>query len=98
MQNYPSQQIAIRMTFKETADGRTYVTSPDLPGFHLVIETDEDPMDALRNPLSLFLSHYLNAEITDISSAMPPVSYRAQMVGVPLSDHRQPGLFLAAVN
>lgn len=97
MQNYPSRQIAIRVNFEELADRRTYVTSPDLPGFHVVIGSDEDPMDALREPLRLFLSHYLDAEIADIGAAMAPVSYRAHTVGLPLPDHQKPSLLLAAV-
>ena len=97
MQNYPSQHIAIRVDFEELADRRTYVTSPDLPGFHVVIGSDDNPMDALREPLRLFLKHYLNAEIADIGAAMEPVSFRAQQVGIPLSDHQKPGLLWAAV-
>ena len=97
MRNHPIQQIAIRVDFEELADHRTYVTSPDLPGFHVVIGSDEDPMDALREPLRLFLSRYLDAEIADIGAAMAPVSYRAHTVGLPLTDHQKPGLLLAAV-
>ena len=97
MRNHPTQQIAIRVDFEELADHRTYVTSPDLPGFHVVIGSDEDPMDALRGPLRLFLSHYLDTEIAKIEAAMAPVSYRAQTVGIPLSDHQKPGLLLAAI-
>ena len=97
MRNHPSQQIAIRVDFEELADRRTYVTSPDLPGFHVVIGSEEDPMDALREPLRLFLSRYLDAEIADIGAAMAPVSYRAHSVGLPLPDHQKPGLLLAAV-
>lgn len=97
MQNNQPQQIAIRMNFQEMPDGRTYVTSPDLRGFNTVIDADEASMDALLGPLRLFLSHYLDAEIADISVAMEPVSYRARMVGIPLSDHRKPGLLVAAV-
>ena len=66
MRNYPSQQIAIRITFEEMADGRTYVTSPDLTGFHAVIDAEQDPMDALREPMRSFLSHYLDTEIAEI--------------------------------
>ncbi len=97
MQNYPSHQIAVRIAFEELADGRIYVTSPDLTGFHAVIDSDEAPVDALREPLRVFLSHYLDAEIADIGAAMGPVSYRAHKVGIPLSDHERPGLLLAAV-
>ena len=97
MQNYPSHQIAIHITFEEMSDGRTYVTSPDLTGFHAVIDSDETPTDALREPLRLFLSHYLDAEIADIRAAMEPVSYRAHKVGIPLSDHEKPSLLWAAV-
>ena len=97
MQNFPSQQIAIRISFEEMADGRTYVTSPDLGGFHVVIDAEDDPIASLREPLRLFLSHYLDAEIADIGAAMEPVSYRAHKVGIPLSDHQRPGLLLAAV-
>ena len=63
MRNHPSQQIAIRMTFEDMGDGRTYVTSPDLRGFHAVIDGDDDPTQALQEPLRLFLSHYLDTDI-----------------------------------
>ena len=95
--NYPPQQIAIRMHFEELAGGRTYVTSPDLTGFHVVIEADQEPMDALREPLRVFLSHYLDAEIADIGAAIGPIGYRAHKVGIPLSEHEKPDLLLAAV-
>lgn len=97
MKNYQPQQIAIRIEFQELPDGRLYVTSPDLMGFNTAIDPDEAPMDALREPLRLFLSHYLGAEISSIAAAMEPVSYRAHSVGIPLSDHKKPGLLLAAV-
>ena len=97
MKNYPSQQIAVRLTFEEMADGRTYVTSPDLTGFHAMIDPGQKPMDALRDPLRFFLSHYLDTEIADIDSAIEPVSYRANKVGISLTDHQRPSLLLAAV-
>ena len=97
MRNYRPQHIAIRLSFEEMADGRTYVTSPDLTGFHAMIDAGDDPTAALREPLRVFLSHYLDAEIADIGSAMEPVSYRAHKIGIPLTDHQRPGLLWAAV-
>ena len=95
--NYLPQQIAIRLNFQELPDGRLYVTSPDLMGFNTAIDSDEDSADALREPLRIFLSSYLGADIADIVPAMEPVSYRAHRIGIPLSDHRKPSLLLAAV-
>ncbi len=97
MRNYPSQQIAIRMTFEDIGDGRTYVTSPDLRGFHAVIESDDDPTQALQEPLRLFLSHYLDADIAGIGVAETPVSHRARAVGIPLAEHQRPELLFAEV-
>lgn len=97
MRNYHPQHIAIRLEFQDLRDGRLYVTSPDLPGFNTAIGSDDEPMDVLREPLRVFLTHYLGTEVSDIASAMEPVSYRAHSVGISLSDHRKPGLLLAAV-
>ena len=97
MRNYPPQHIAIRLQFQDMQDGRLYVTSPDLPGFNTAIDADEEAAEALREPLRIFLSHYLGAEIANIAPAMGPVSYRAQSVGIPLPEHRKPDLLLAAV-
>ena len=65
-QNYPAHQIAIRMDFQDMTDGRVYVTSPDLAGFHALIDRDEDFMEALSEPLRVFIGKYLNAEVTDL--------------------------------
>lgn len=97
MRNVRSRQIAVRLEFKDIADRRTYVRSPDLPGFHAVIEADEEPIEALREPLRLFLSRYLAVDIFEIEAALAPAGYRAQSVGVPLTEHVKPGLMLAAV-
>ena len=97
LRNYPPRRIAIRLSFEEMPDGRAYVTSPDLTGFHAMVDVDEDPTAALLEPLRLFLSQYLGAEIADIGPGMAPVSYRAHMVGIPLTDHKRPDLLWAAV-
>ena len=98
LRNHSLQHIAIRLEFKDLQDGRLYVSSPDLPRFNVAIGADEELIDALQGPLRLFLSQYLGGmEIHEIASAMEPVSYRAQAVGIPLSDHRKPDLLLAAV-
>lgn len=97
MQNYQPDQIAIRMNFQEMPDGRTYVTSPDLMGFHAVIEPEEDFMEAMDGTLRAFIAQYLGTETVTLRGTQAPVSYRASRVGISLSDHRRPEILVAEV-
>lgn len=97
MQNYQPQQVAIRIGFEEMPDGRFYVTSPDLTGFNAVIEPDEDFMEVLRDQIRFAIENYLGTEIAELRKAIAPVSYRAGLVGIPLSDQKRPEILVAAV-
>lgn len=60
----------ITITFIGTAmdDGRTYVTSPDLRGFHYLLERDEDP-EVMMPTITEFLGLYTKAEIRKVQRA-----------------------------
>jgi len=48
---------------RRRADGSVYLTSPDLPGLHVVCEEGEDPIEALSTILPEFLSLYYAAKL-----------------------------------
>ena len=75
--------ITIRLRGADTEDGRTYVTSPDLRGFHFVLEPGEDPLEAMEPTLRVFVERYLETEIKELLPAMTPRDYRAQQFEIP---------------
>jgi len=62
----------------ETEDGRIYVTSPDIKGFHFILEPDDDPMDAMLPTLEEMLRIILKADKVELRPAYSPARYRAQ--------------------
>lgn len=97
MRNHVPEQIAVRISFDDIGDGRTYVTSPDLHGFHVVVQSDEDLTQAVVEPLRAFLRQYLGADIAGIGAADAPVGYRARSVGLELTEHKRPSLLFAEI-
>ena len=59
--------ITVRLLGTPMDDGRMYVKSEDLPGFHFVLEEDEidDPGDVLMPALSMFLDAMLSPSVSD---------------------------------
>ena len=57
----------VRLLATPMDDGRMYVKSEDLPGFHLVLEEGEidDPGDVLMPALSTFLNAKLSPDVSD---------------------------------
>ena len=89
--------ITIRLEGQPTDDGRIYVTSPDLRGFHFVLDSDEEPMKAMEPTLRVFMAEYLKAEIRALQPAISPRDYRAMKYDVPRADHGLPHTLIAAV-
>ena len=89
--------ITIRLEGEPTDDGRMYITSPDLRGFHFIVEHGEDPVEAMSPTLMAFMEQYLNATITGFHPSMAPRDFRARQHDVPMQDHGIPGFLNAAV-
>ena len=70
--------ITSRLNAQETDDGRLYVTSPDLKGFHFVLNPDEDPMEAMLPSLEEMLRILLKAERVTLRPAYTPRGYRVR--------------------
>lgn len=64
--------LAIRLEGERTNDGRIYVTSPDLEGFHFLVEQDEDPIEAMTPTLKTYVHHALDAEMISLQRVMTP--------------------------
>ena len=71
-----NEAITIRLEGEETEDGRMYVTSPDLRGFHYIVEPDEDPVEAIEPTLKEFIHLYLQIEVQGLSPAIAPAIIR----------------------
>ena len=89
--------ITFRLRGKSTEDGRTYVTSPDLKGFHFVLEPEEDPLGTMEPTLRVFVERYLEAKIKELLPAMTPRDYRARQFEIPRQNHKFPHTLIAAV-
>ena len=92
-----AKTITIRLHGEATDDGRTYVTSPDLRGFHFLLEPDDDPIEAMKPTLKIFISRYVQAEIMELQPALNPSDYRARKFGVLGPARALPRTLIAAV-
>ena len=75
--------IVINLIGTEADDGRVYVNSPDLEGFHFILEPGEDPMPAMEPTLKEFMNLYIEAEISTLSLAPNPKQYKQKMMNIP---------------
>ena len=90
--------IQIRLKGTPTDDGRLYVTSPDLKGFHFLLEKDEEPLSAMKPALVHCLSHLLEAQLKEISPLVSVSEYRAQTKArQPIRQHFFPKMVMAEV-
>ena len=76
--NTKPNTIQIRLKGTPTDDGRLYVTSPDLKGFHFLLEKDEEPFSAMKPALVHCLSHLLEAKLKELSPLVSMRDYRDQ--------------------
>ena len=89
--------ITFRLRKQPTEDGRMYVTSPDLKGFHFVLESEEEPLEAMEPTLRVFIERYLETKIKELRPAMTPRDYRVQRLEIPRHDFGFPRTLVAAV-
>lgn len=66
--------ITIKLCGHEMDDGRTYIDSPDLKGFHYILEEGEE-IEAIEPDILAFLTAYLKAEIATIRRAETPKTF-----------------------
>lgn len=66
--------ITIELHGHEMDDGRTYIDSPDLKGFHYILEADEG-IEAIEPEFTVFLKAYLKAEVRKLTPARTPKAY-----------------------
>lgn len=76
-------EITICLNGQTLKDGRIYVTSPDLKGFHFLLEKDDDPFPTMKPTLETFLKHMLKAdmlkaELKEVKPLPGLREYRAQ--------------------
>lgn len=69
--NLMEKAITIELHGHEMDDGRTYIDSRDLKGFHYVLEDGQD-IEEIMPELSTFISLYLKAEIRKLVPAQTP--------------------------
>ena len=75
--------LRIELFGKQAEDGRIYVNSPDLEGFHFILEPDEDPFEVMLPTLSEFMRLYIEAEVRSFAPAPTPKQYRQQQMNIP---------------
>jgi hypothetical protein len=54
---------SFRINARRREDGSVYLTSPDLPGLHVICPKDQDPAEALAPVLAEFLPRYYEAKL-----------------------------------
>lgn len=60
--------ITIRLTETPTTDGRRYIRSPDLKGFHCILDQD-DSFDEIFPLLRMFTEQYVGREVFAVGPA-----------------------------
>ena len=88
--------IKIDLIGVEADDGRIYVESPDLEGFHFILEPDEEPLEAMEETLLEFMKIYLKAEIANIMPAESPRQFRRKQMNIPMHHIRSSGYTVLA--
>ena len=81
--NETSSHITIRLIGESADDGRIYVNSPDLRGFHFVLEAEEDPYDTMKPTLEEFIRLYFKAELRALRPALTPRQFHETRLSIP---------------
>ena len=81
--NAEKHEIIISFNFDAREDGRTYVYSPDLTGFHFLLEENEEPLEAMKDTLKIHLKHTLGIDMLDIRYTPSVHEYRARKMEIP---------------
>ena len=85
--------LRIELHGEEADDGRILVNSPDLEGFHFVVNPGEDPFSAMKPTLLEFVRLYLKAEVRGIERAQTPRQFRHKALGILRSAPRDYSVF-----
>ena len=75
-------EITIRLNGQVVEDGRIYVTSPDLKGFHFLLEKGDDPVATMKPTLEIYLKLMLKAELKDVKPLVGLQEYKAQKLNI----------------
>ena len=75
-------EIIISFNFDAREDGRTYVSSPDLTGFHFILEEEEEPLETMKKTLKIHLKYALGIDMLDIRYTPSVNEYRAQKMEI----------------
>ena len=75
--------LRIELHGMEAEDGRIYVNSPDIEGFHFILDPEDDPLEAMRETLTEFTQLYLKAEVRSFSPAPTPKQYLREALDIP---------------
>jgi len=77
------RELTFELIGHETEDGRIYIDSPNLEGFHFVLGADEDPSEAMLPTLRTFMELYIQAEIQNIRPVETLRQYRQSRMDLP---------------
>ena len=96
-ENSQEVQITISLSGQPMESGRIYVTSPDLRGFHFILEPDDDPIPTMIPALETFIPLYLKAGLIDLKPTLSTREYRASKLEVSRPDRNHNYNLVAAV-
>lgn len=89
-----TETITFDLCGHEMEDGRLYITSEALKGFHYVLEEGEE-ISAVSPAIRAFMGAYLKAEINKVKPAYSPKAYKQRGMNLNRSFHHIP--FVAEV-
>lgn len=89
------KKLTVMLTFEGQDDGRIYVTSPDLKGFHFLLEEGEDPLNEMKNALKTHLEHVLGKKIMSLGPAPRIREFKAREMDVAEHLYLGPGTIMA---
>lgn len=89
--------IMIRLEGQRTDDERIYVTSPDLKGFHYLLEKDEDPLEAMSPVLKIFIERQLEKSLEEFRVPLTPDNYLKGKADPSAISHQVPECVITAV-
>ena len=72
-----------RINARRREDGSVYLTSPDLPGLHVICPEGQDPADALPPILGEFLPRYYEAKLRNERAT---IRREGRVAGTPSGD------------
>ncbi|MCY4547167.1 MAG: hypothetical protein OXC28_02260 [Defluviicoccus sp.] len=90
-------EVAIHLEFQEMGDGRFYVTSPDLEGFHYIVDAEDNSVDEIGSVLKVLIGEYLDTEIAALRPAFTPKDHLIGRLGLPARRASQPTMMVATM-